>query len=230
MSKPLTEEQKERKRIKRKEYNAANADKIKEQNRIQKEKRKEKNKELDKIRYEKNKDLIKERVKKYKENNKEKIKKTDKIRYENNKEKIKKQKKKYEENNKEKIRKIHNDYVLNRLKKDPIYKMIFNIRTNIRKNIKKIGLTKNTKTTNILGCSFIEFREYLESKFETWMNWDNYGNPKDGLLEPNKSWDIDHIKPLKLAINEEEVIKLNHYTNMQPLCSYQNRIIKKDKY
>ena len=34
--------------------------------------------------------------------------------------------------------------------------------------------------------------------------------------------------PLSLAKSEEELIKLNHYTNLQPLCSKINRDIKKD--
>ena len=81
----------------------------------------------------------------------------------------------------------------------------------------------------ILGCNSQTLKQHLESKFESWMNWDNYGNPKDGVYEPNKTWDIDHIIPLSSAINEEELIKLNHYTNLQPLCSYNNRFIKKNK-
>jgi hypothetical protein len=62
------------------------------------------------------------------------------------------------------------------------------------------------------------------------MNWDNYGNPKDNILELNKTWDIDHITPLATATatNEATIIKFNHYSNLQPLCSYTNRFIKKD--
>ena len=59
------------------------------------------------------------------------------------------------------------------------------------------------------------------------MNWDNYGNPKDGLVEPNKTWDIDHIIPMNNAKTEDDVYRLNHYTNLQPLCSYVNRFIKR---
>lgn len=62
------------------------------------------------------------------------------------------------------------------------------------------------------------------------MNWDNYGNPIDGLVEPNKTWDVDHIKPLSSATNEQELLELCKYTNLQPLCSYYNRFIKKDNY
>ena len=42
-------------------------------------------------------------------------------------------------------------------------------------------------------------------------------------------WDIDHIIPVSLAESESDIIKLNHYTNLQPLCSKVNRNIKKNK-
>jgi len=51
------------------------------------------------------------------------------------------------------------------------------------------------------------------------MSWDNQG----------KYWDIDHIIPVSSAKTEEEIIKLNHYTNLQPLESYYNRHIKRAK-
>jgi len=34
---------------------------------------------------------------------------------------------------------------------------------------------------------------------------------------------------MKSAKNEEEIYKLNHYLNLQPLCSKINRDIKNDK-
>jgi hypothetical protein len=87
------------------------------------------------------------------------------------------------------------------------------------------GLRKNSKTSQILGCSFEEFKLYLESKFETWMSWENYGKYNGEL---NYGWDIDHIIPLSSVSNEEEILELNHFTNLQPLCSYTNRNIKRD--
>lgn len=57
------------------------------------------------------------------------------------------------------------------------------------------------------------------------MTWDNYGLYNG---EPNYGWDIDHIIPTTTAFSEEELLKLNHYTNLQPLCSYINRVIKRD--
>ena len=83
------------------------------------------------------------------------------------------------------------------------------------------------KTEEILGCSFEEFKIYLESKFEPWMTWNNRGLYNSSKL--NYGWDIDHKIPLASAETEEEIIKLNHYTNLQPLCSYTNRVIKRDK-
>ena len=58
------------------------------------------------------------------------------------------------------------------------------------------------------------------------MNWENYGkyNGTEGF-----GWDLDHIIPISSAKTEEDVIRLNHYTNLRPLCSYINRVIKRDK-
>lgn len=56
--------------------------------------------------------------------------------------------------------------------------------------------------------------------------WENYGKYNGHL---NYGWDIDHIVPISSAKTIEEVMNLNHYTNMQPLCSYVNRCIKRNK-
>ena len=77
-----------------------------------------------------------------------------------------------------------------------------------------------------MGCTIEQFKSYLENKFEHWMSWDNYGKFNGQL---NYGWDLDHIIPISSAITKEEVEKLNHYTNFQPLCSKINRHIKVDK-
>lgn len=59
------------------------------------------------------------------------------------------------------------------------------------------------------------------------MNWDNKGL-YNGTF--NYGWDADHITPIASATCEEDIIKLNHYTNFQPLCSKINRDVKKAKY
>jgi len=56
------------------------------------------------------------------------------------------------------------------------------------------------------------------------MSWDNYGL-YDG--SENYGWDLDHIIPISSAITEEQVLKLSLYENIQPLCSFQNRVLKR---
>ena len=113
-----------------------------------------------------------------------------------------------------------------RLTKDPLFKLTCNTRNLIRNSFKRQYTSKSKKTTEILGCNFEQLKSHIESKFELWMNWDNYGLYNGDI---NYGWDIDHKVPVCTAANEEELIKLNHYTNLQPLCGYTNRYIKRDK-
>jgi hypothetical protein len=76
---------------------------------------------------------------------------------------------------------------------------------------------KSKSTKEIIGIELDELKIYLETLFVDGMTWDNYG-----------SWHIDHIIPLSSAKNEEELIKLCHYTNLQPLYAIDN-IIKSNK-
>lgn len=124
----------------------------------------------------------------------------------------------------------HNQYDKVRKQIDPLFKLSKNIKSLIRETIKNNGFKKNSKSVDILGCSYEQFKQHLESMFEPWMNWNNYGNPNDKTITPNKTWDIDHIIPISSATNDKEIIELNHYTNLRPLCSYQNRWIKRDGY
>jgi len=118
-----------------------------------------------------------------------------------------------------------NKYYKNRLVNDPLYKTIHYLRCMLNTYFKRGGFNKSTKTFEILGCSYEEFKIYLESKFEPWMTWENRGMYNG---EFNYGWDIDHIIPISSAKTEDDIIKLNHYTNLQPLCSKINRDIKKN--
>jgi len=112
-----------------------------------------------------------------------------------------------------------------RLKTDPVFALKYKLRSSLNAIFRYKGYTKKHKSHDILGCSYEEFLTHLESKFEPWMNWDNRGLYNG---EFNYGWDIDHIIPTSLATTEEELIKLCHYTNLQPLCSKVNRDIKKN--
>jgi hypothetical protein len=130
--------------------------------------------------------------------------------------------KKWRNDNIEKIREYKKNYYHNVTTKDP-NKLI---RISARSLVKRFMKVKNHKTSEIIGCSYEYLRLYLESKFEHWMTWDNYGLYNGEL---NHGWDIDHIVPISSAKTYEELIILNHYTNLQPLCSKVNRDIKSDK-
>lgn len=165
-----------------------------------------------------------QRTKIWREKNPDKYKQSNEKYLKNNFEKAKKAVNKYQKNNREKIKKFKCEYNKKKILTDPLFKLKKNIRTLITLSIKRRGLNKNNNTVNILGCSFEKFKKYIESKFAPWMNWDNYGK-YNGTL--NFGWDIDHIMPMSSAKTEQDVFRLNHFINLQPLCSKINRDIKK---
>jgi hypothetical protein len=121
--------------------------------------------------------------------------------------------------------------LMERMENDEVLKCKIKISKSIGGCIKEYvnnntSYKKDSNTINILGCNYEEFKSYIESKFKPWMNWDNYGKYNG---EFNYGWDFDHIIPASSAKTVEEVYRLNHYTNFQPLCSKVNRDIKRDK-
>jgi hypothetical protein len=114
-----------------------------------------------------------------------------------------------------------------RLKTDKVFLIRKNIKQSIKHAFRKKDVKCKEKMQSILGCTYKEFKQYLESKFEAWMNWENYGKFNGEL---NYGWDIDHIIPVSSAKTEEEIVRLNHFTNFQPLCSRVNRHIKSNKF
>jgi hypothetical protein len=217
----MTEEEKIKlRKIKSKEYYLKNRENILNKRKLYRENNSSKIKEYN----DNNKEKNKTRKKNWYITNKEHVKKYGAIYRKNNKININNYKKIYYNNNKSNIRSYFK-YLRNN---NPIIKLTDNIRRNIRYGFTNNGFIKNNKTQDILGCSFDEFKIYLESLWEPWMNWGNYGNPKDGIIEPNKTWDIDHIIPISTAITEDDIIRLNHYTNLQPLCTKINRHIKRN--
>ena len=105
-------------------------------------------------------------------------------------------------------------------RKDPSHKLIHSQRSRIRYALKDI--IKCEQSLELIGCTANELKNYLESKFQSGMNWDNYG--RDG-------WHVDHIKPCTAfdLIDPEEQRECFHYTNLQPLWATDN-IKKGNKY
>lgn len=189
----------------------------------------EKNKEKQRLYYEQNKEKIKQKNLQKKEQIHEYNKKYYNENQEREKNRVKQFRldnpdyvKKYYIETKEKRNKAYND----KRKNNPLFRLKTNIKASIKNSFKRKTFNKLTKTQLILGCTYEEFKQHLENQFEPWMTWDNYGLYNGEL---NYGWDIDHIIPTSSAITEDELIKLNHYTNLKPLCSKINRDIKRNK-
>ena len=151
----------------------------------------------------KNPEWVYNRFKKYRKNNPEKVKENQKIFYINNPDKRKEYRKNYN-NRKHQQRK-------ERREKDPIFTLINNVRSRLYKYLTKMQITKKNKTFEIVGCSPAELKEHLEKQFVIGMSWEN-----------RNEWHIDHIVPLSSAKTEEELYKLCHFTNLQPLWAIEN--------
>ncbi len=107
-----------------------------------------------------------------------------------------------------------------------MFKLSIKIKNQVKQSLKRKKYTSQVKANQILGCSFEDFKRHLESKFEDWMSWDNYGLYNGEL---NYGWDIDYITPLSSVKTKDELLQLFHYTNLQPLCSKVNRNIKRNR-
>lgn len=166
--------------------------------------------------------------KKYRNENSEKRKETLKKFYENNKEKellrFKKYRKenpekrketctKYNKNNREKINESARLWKKNARLNNPIYKLISNLRERTKDYLTYKVVNPSSSIKDIVGCSPEFLKEHIEKQFKDGMTWDNYGF---------YGWHIDHIIPLSSAKNEEELYKLCHYTNLQPLWAKEN--------
>jgi hypothetical protein len=127
-----------------------------------------------------------------------------------NNEKIKESTKKWREKNKENIKEYKKNYEKLKIKTDILYKLKKTLRNTILRYLKN----KRFTTTEIIGCDYDSFKIYFESLFTEGMCWDKLGSEIH----------IDHIIPLSSAKTEDELYKLNHYTNLQPLWVKDNLI------
>lgn len=185
-----------------------------------------------------NKELVKARGKSYRESHKAEIAARAKARreqdvegfrasrreyYAKNKARIQERAKiyraKYAEKRKESAKQYrleHKDEINNkktaRLHSDPIFKLKEQSRNMLRCALRTNGHRKNSKSSDILGCSLDCFVEHLKN---TWKL--RYGAEWNG--EPCH---IDHIIPLSTASTEEETLKLCHYSNLQLLTPEDN--------
>lgn len=185
-----------------KNYTKENSDKIKAYNK----KRAKRKSELNRKWFQENSEYRKEYKKKYREQNVEKIKEYTKKYYQENHLKIK-------QSSKEQRKKKYNN--------NPLFRLQVTCRNRICKFLN--GGRKNKKTREIIGCSWLELKIHLENQFEEKgtfndekMCWGNQGK-----------WHVDHRIPLASGKSAEEIYKLCHWTNLQPLWGIDN--LKKGK-
>jgi hypothetical protein len=87
-----------------------------------------------------------------------------------------------------------------------------NLRNRLSKFIKK--RSGRSSTESLLGCTFEEFRNYIEAQFIRGINWKNYGS----------HWHLDHIIPVTAFDlgNPEHLKRCFHFSNLRPLPAREN--------
>lgn len=101
--------------------------------------------------------------------------------------------------------------------------MNYILKKNLRRRLSLAisGQDKSASTMELIGCTVEELILYLESLFEDWMSWDNYGAY---VLNGPRRWCVDHIKPCASfdMSKPEQQRECFNYKNLQPLCSQEN--------
>lgn len=137
--------------------------------------------------------------------------------YKKNQEIIKQKRNKYyhsiKNDPKKRIRQklVQKRYQNKRTKEDLFYKLARRLRNRLYYALKNKTWKKNTHFAEYIGCSPQELVAHIEAQFQPGMTWDNYG-----------AWHIDHVRPLVSATSPEELYKLCHHTNLQPLWAPDN--------
>lgn len=206
-------------RVSKKAYNEANADKIEAHRKVYYEANKEDIIAKTQAYYKANADKIKVRQKAYTEANSDKIKSRHKKYYQSNRKAILAQNRAYRETNIEEIKIRTKASRKKRYSSDPLYKLKVIYRGHTRRGFKMISRGKDVASLDCLGCSWKDFASHILSQF--------YDHPETGekmTFENHRlhGWHLDHIEPLFNAKTKEDVIRLSHYTNFQPLWAEEN--------
>lgn len=123
--------------------------------------------------------------------------------------------KQYRTENINKIRSYQNKYQKRRYNSDIQHNITCKLRSRVRAAIKRQYTEKAFKSTELLGCSFQEFKIYFKSKFTKGMTWKRFMN---GEIH------IDHIRPCINfnLIDLEQQKECFNYKNLQPLWAFDN--------
>ena len=91
---------------------------------------------------------------------------------------------------------------------EPSYRMF-------RNTLRRTGMVLRGRASPslALACDHERLREHIGAQFREGMSWGRY-----------RQWEVDHIQPLSAAKSEDELLRLCHYTNLQPLWRRENRV------
>lgn len=105
----------------------------------------------------------------------------------------------------------------------------------IKRQLKNKNIKKTDTSFKYVGCNEDKFKSHIESQFEPWMNWQNYGPGYaldnkgcpiylDGYTISLLQWNYDHIRPLEdFNWDEPETpYKAFNYINWRPLLANDN--------
>jgi len=194
-----------------------------------------------------NKDRVKKIKKKYYENNKAKILAAQKDYYQNNKHSILESHKIYNENNKDKKKIYDKEYREKNKNKRLIYNkqynkdkrkkdLTYNLRCNISKCIWEMLIIQKSSKKKRSCWKFLpytpeELKTYIRSKYEHWMNDQNYGKYNSNTWTDDPitwTWQLDHIIPQSelpySSMDEENFKKCWALDNLRPYSAKQNSI------
>lgn len=177
-------------------YIAANRDKMRKKNKVYREKNKEKEYERRKAFAERNREAVNRWARAYVERNKAAV-------YARSAD--------YHRRNRAKINERKNAYRKERSRSDVIFAIKQRMRSRLGAALRKIEAEKPCSTIDIVGCYWTELKSHIESKFSDGMGWHN-----------REAWHIDHIIPLATANSVDDIVRLSHYTNLQPLWASEN--------
>lgn len=137
-------------------------------------------------------------------------------------------KREWRKNNLQKARTTTNNWDKSKRQTDPSYKLRRNVMHSIIASIRDYGF-KNEQVINLNKAIFAylpytaeQLKQHIESLWEKWMSWDNYGK----FHSEHKTWQIDHIVPQsKLPFSnfeDENFQKLWALSNLRPLETIAN--------
>lgn len=104
------------------------------------------------------------------------------------------------------------------LRSDPTRRIKHRVSCYVRMCIKNTNIVKNISIWKVLPYTPQQLRDYLESLWEPWMNWENYG----GRMNNKKlTWHIDHIIPQSNfqfnSLNDPQFLACWALLNLRPL-------------